>query len=302
MKKKYLISCLSMSWVGRIHWQWKYRRHRVVDILLFLSIPARLLFSLCSPLVPFSAHLNAWNKPVLTMKILHWVIEGDKKCLQIIFGQRYSINRISRFSQNRPHSWDACVVPTNMHGIWPRGPWCWVQGPSDVTVITWKHMQGMQQSLFDSQAHVVQGHRFCTKYETFLFALPAGNLCDCFLKAHSLLLSSIVTQAVTWCTWMYELITKRWCSVLGYKNYSVIFGVYSFFVRVFFRSNANSRIGQFTPSSSRPPPWVWPVDSVSCKICAYLVVQNVMSSRGMFKHPLSFSHHISLRQSSRRSN
>ena len=28
---------------------------------------------------------------------------------------------------------------------------------------------------------------------------------------------------------MYELITKRWCSVLGYKNYSVIFGVYSFF-------------------------------------------------------------------------
>ena len=57
-------------------------------------------------------------------------------------------------------------------------------------------MQGMQQSLFDSQAHVVQGHRFCTKYETFLLALPAGNLRDCFLKAHSLLLSSIVTQAV----------------------------------------------------------------------------------------------------------
>ena len=28
-------------------------------------------------------------------------------------------------------------------------------------------MQGMQQSLFDSQAHVVQGRRLCTKYETF---------------------------------------------------------------------------------------------------------------------------------------
>ena len=46
-------------------------------------------------------------------------------------------------------------------------PWCWVQGLSDFTVITWKHLQGMQQSLFDSQAHVVQGRRLCTKYETF---------------------------------------------------------------------------------------------------------------------------------------
>ena len=37
-------------------------------------------------------------------------------------------------------------------------------------------MQGMQQSLFDSQAHVVEGHRFCTKYETFRFFLPADSL------------------------------------------------------------------------------------------------------------------------------
>ena len=63
-----------------------------------------------------------------------------------------------------------------MHGMWPRRSWCWVQGLSDFTVITWKHMQGMQQSLFDSQAHVVEGHRFCTKYETFRFFLPADSL------------------------------------------------------------------------------------------------------------------------------
>ena len=118
MKKKYLISCLSMSWVGRIHWQWKYRRHCVVDILLFLSIPARLLFSLCSPLVPFSAHLNAWNKPVLTMKILHWVIEDDKKGLQIILGQRYSINRISRFFRRffpKPSTFLGCLCCTDLY-------------------------------------------------------------------------------------------------------------------------------------------------------------------------------------------
>ena len=72
-----------------------------------------------------------------------------------------------------------------------------------------------------------------------------------FSKALSALLSSVVTQVVNV---MYELITKRWCSVLGYKNYSVIFEVYSLFVRVVFRSDANSRIGQFTASSSPSPP------------------------------------------------
>ena len=36
------------------------------------------------------------------------------------------------------------------------------------------HMQVMQQSL--SQAHVIQVHKYCTKWETFQFALPARNL------------------------------------------------------------------------------------------------------------------------------
>ena len=97
----------------------------------FFSIPARLFFfSLCSSLAPFSAHLNAWNKPV------------------------------------RP-------------------------------VITWKHMQGMQQSLFDSQAHVVQGHRFCTNMRLFDSSCRPVIYAIVFSKAHSLLLSSIVTQVVS---------------------------------------------------------------------------------------------------------
>ena len=37
-------------------------------------------------------------------------------------------------------------------------------------------MQVMQQSLFDWQAHVIQVRKYCTKYETFLFALPAATL------------------------------------------------------------------------------------------------------------------------------
>ena len=38
-------------------------------------------------------------------------------------------------------------------------------------------MQVLQQSLFDSQAHVIQVHKYCTiECETFQFALPAGDL------------------------------------------------------------------------------------------------------------------------------
>ena len=78
MKKKYMISCGSTSWVGWIRWEWKYGRHcAIIDILFSFSIPAPwFFFSLCSPLAPFSAHLNTWNRPVLTMKILHWVIDS----------------------------------------------------------------------------------------------------------------------------------------------------------------------------------------------------------------------------------
>ena len=100
-KTKYMISCESTSWVDRTRWQWKYGCHcGIIDILPSFSIPARLLFSLCSPLAQFPIHLNAWNRAVLTMKILHWVIEGDWRNLQTILGHRYSINCIARFFPN----------------------------------------------------------------------------------------------------------------------------------------------------------------------------------------------------------
>ena len=102
-KTKYMIICESTSWVDRTRWRWKYGRHcTIIDILLSFSIPAPLLFSLCSPFAQFSVHLimNAWNRSVLTMKILHWVIEGDKRSLQILLGYRYSINCIAKFFLN----------------------------------------------------------------------------------------------------------------------------------------------------------------------------------------------------------
>ena len=60
VKTKYMISCGSMSWVGRLPWQSKDGRCRAIDSMISLSIP--LVISLCSLLAPFSAHLNAWNR------------------------------------------------------------------------------------------------------------------------------------------------------------------------------------------------------------------------------------------------
>ena len=68
------------------------------------------------------------------------------------------INCIARFSQICPHSWYARVVPT-----------CMVCGREEPDVEL--------QSLFDSQAHVIHEHKYCTiKCKTFRFALPDGNL------------------------------------------------------------------------------------------------------------------------------
>ena len=44
-------------------------------------------------------------------------------------------------------------------------------------------MQVIQQSLVDSQAHVIQIRKYCTKYETFLFALPASTRLPRKMKA-----------------------------------------------------------------------------------------------------------------------
>ena len=48
------------------------------------------------------------------------VIAGEQRSPQTNLGQLYSINCIGRFlSEICPRSWDARVVPTNMHGMWP---------------------------------------------------------------------------------------------------------------------------------------------------------------------------------------
>ena len=120
MKKKYMISCGSTSWVGGIPWLWKYGRHCELTYLLSFWTLVRLLFSLCSPLAPFSAHLNAWNRSVLTMKILHWAIQklrATKGACRLFLVSGTLLAVYQGLSQNCPHSWDARVVPTNMHGI-----------------------------------------------------------------------------------------------------------------------------------------------------------------------------------------
>ena len=64
----------------------------------------------------------AWD--TLQLSSLLGIIKGDERSPQPILGQRYSMNCIARFSRICPYSWDARVVPTNMHGIWPRRLWC----------------------------------------------------------------------------------------------------------------------------------------------------------------------------------
>ena len=57
----------------------------------------------------------------------------------------------------------SCAVLTNMHGMngmWPWMAWCWVQGPSDVTVITWMHMPVMQRSLYMLWFNFILGVNF----------------------------------------------------------------------------------------------------------------------------------------------
>ena len=100
MKKKYMISCGSTSWVGGIPWQWKYGRHCAIDTFaFFFDSRSLVIFSLLSTraILRPSERLEQVstyheNTPLSNIKIA-----GDKRSLQIILGQRYSINRISRF-------------------------------------------------------------------------------------------------------------------------------------------------------------------------------------------------------------
>lgn len=54
------------------------------------------------------------------------VIAGDKRSLPPILGQRHSSNCIARFFPDSVHILEMPVlyIPTNMHGMWLRRPWC----------------------------------------------------------------------------------------------------------------------------------------------------------------------------------
>ena len=103
----------------------------------------------------------------LTETFVFWIsqkplfIADDKRSPPPILGQRHSFNLIGRFFFSMcSHS---SAVLTNMHGMngmWPRRPWCWVQGPSDVTVITWMHMPVMQRSLYMLWFNFILGAHF----------------------------------------------------------------------------------------------------------------------------------------------
>ena len=63
------------------------------------------------------------------------------------------------------------------------------------------HMQVMQQSL--SQAHVIQVHKYCTKWETFQFALPARNLFTKEIKNESWAWSQLSAGQVFGKIWVH---------------------------------------------------------------------------------------------------
>ena len=50
------------------------------------------------------------------------ITAGDKRSPQTILGQRHIIKGIARFFPIFSHSWDACVLHTNLHGM--RRPRC----------------------------------------------------------------------------------------------------------------------------------------------------------------------------------
>ena len=183
MKKKYLISCGSTSWVGRIQWQWKYRRHCVVDMLLFF-IDSRplIIFSLLSSraILRSSERLKQASTCHENTSLSNW---GRQKGPADILGQRYSINRISRFFP-KPSTFLGCLCCTDKYAWYmaaralvlsSRSVWCHsnhVKAPArDATIIV--RFASTRSS----------GTQVLYKYETFRFFLPACNLRDCFFKS-----------------------------------------------------------------------------------------------------------------------
>ena len=106
------------------------------------------------------------------------IIAGDKRSPRPIFGHRHSFNCIVRFFPNLstflrcPCCTDynaryvaAKALVLSLRFVWCHGNHVNAYASGATVTIT-----------FDSQAHVIQIHEYCTKWETFWFALPAWNL------------------------------------------------------------------------------------------------------------------------------
>ena len=125
----------------------------------------------------YTLNLNLYIRhTVWTAMLLFLRATKEARSLILVSGFLLTVQRdLSRIC---PHSQDARVVPTNMHGMWPRRLQCSVKGPCDVTVIMGMHMQVMQLSLL----HSIRKHSWFrytstvpAKGETVQFALPAWN-------------------------------------------------------------------------------------------------------------------------------
>ena len=80
---------------------------------------------------PYTEWLSCRPKsyPVSAVKCKHIAsgyIAGEQRSPQPILCQWHSCNCMARFFPTSVHilGIDARVVPTNMHGMWPRRPWC----------------------------------------------------------------------------------------------------------------------------------------------------------------------------------
>ena len=109
------------------------------------------------------------------------LVAGDKRNPPPILGQRHTFNCIARDSEIFPilftilrcpcctdwYEWYVAskALVLSLRSVWCHGNHVNVHA-SDATIIV----------TVDSQAHVIQVHKCCTKWETFRFALPAWNL------------------------------------------------------------------------------------------------------------------------------
>ena len=81
--------------------------------------------------------------------------------LILVSGTLWTVRRgFSWICTHSWHSWDASPVPTNMHGMWPRRPWCEVKVRRMSSNHVNAHALNTTIIIIDSQARVIQVHKY----------------------------------------------------------------------------------------------------------------------------------------------